>query len=81
MIYYHLKHHAASISIAWLNMNDLFIHNYKLNVIIKNRPLCSLYSPSEHSVHSKQHVGLPSMMPFLVPGSHSSLQLENGTWI
>lgn len=30
-------------------------------------------------MHSKQHVGILSIIPFLVPGSQSSLQFENGT--
>lgn len=42
-------------------------------------PVSSLYSPSGQSTHSKQHVGSPSIMPFLVPGRQSMLQLEKGT--
>lgn len=42
-------------------------------------PVSSLYSPSGQSTHSKQQVGSPSIMPFLVPGRQSLLQLENGT--
>lgn len=43
-------------------------------------PVSSLYSPSGHSTHSKQQVGSPSMIPFLVPARQSRLQLEKGTW-
>lgn len=42
-------------------------------------PVSSLYSPSGQSTHSKQQVGSPSIMPFLVPGRQSLLQLEKGT--
>lgn len=43
-------------------------------------PISSLYSPSGHSTHSKQQVGFPSMIPFLVPARQTRLQLEKGTW-
>lgn len=42
-------------------------------------PVSSLYSPSGQSTHSKQQVGSPSIIPFLVPGRQSLLQLEKGT--
>lgn len=47
---------------------------------IVSLPVSSLYSPSGHSTHSKQQVGSPSMIPFLVPAKQSRLQLEKGTW-
>lgn len=51
----------------------------KLKTALWVLPVSSLYSPSGQSTHSKQQVGSPSIMPFLVPGRQSLLQLEKGT--